>query len=729
MKKLLKFLFSFFLVFVLLLVAAVVVLRIYFPPERIKKIALEFISAKLHREVKLDAVSINIKGIKLNGLAVSELADFSKGEMFKAGEIAVGIRWKPLLKKQVQIGSLAFSDMSLNVIKRGENEFNFSDLLDGQKPAKPAQAKTPIQMSVDSISLKNCALSYKDLPGKTSAQVSKFSFKAKSPSADKPFDFSLSGAADYKSAKLSAKIPFSGDFNLNLPKETFKIKKLELSQGKVSALISGEVTGFKEPQVSLNLATQPFNTDDISQFAPGLPKHFAVPQLKLDSKFKMLPDGINIARANVSAGPAEMSVSGRASWEKTVDYLLKVKASMALPEIKSDALQQFSKDVPKGYVLPASEIKADATISTYKADIHSLMVKAGAIVLNAQGSVIQVKQGWNVLAALKTNDVALAEVSKIAPAMLKTYALGGTADADVKLNFSGGKLAFNGTANLNKVQANYALYAVSELTGAVQFTENSAKSQKLTGKLLGGTFTSSFDAAMPAPKKIKAAFDIGFDTLNLAAIPVSKEKSDFGNMDIKGKIKIAKIVHPNFSGNNAEVSMDLTNITPKLDGISGKSSFAIKGGRFSDLSVFGQYSKWAKMLLAPITLLQKAGRLVKLKVLPNFDDVSYSLIEGQYEFQNGLMKIIKSNMDSSAGYVSATGSANFATDAVDIKVNLKNTGNINIKGTMSDPSVKVDLKSVLEQQPQVKKATEKIKQEASSKLKEEGAKALKKLFK
>ena len=99
MKKLLKLLLKTVLVLAVLGVAALVALRIMFPPEKIKAIALDYAKNTLHREITFDGLSFNLIGVTLDNFAMSEADSFQAGTFVKADKLSVKVALMPLLKK------------------------------------------------------------------------------------------------------------------------------------------------------------------------------------------------------------------------------------------------------------------------------------------------------------------------------------------------------------------------------------------------------------------------------------------------------------------------------------------------------------------------------------------------------------------------------------------------------------------------------------------------------
>ena len=170
-----------------------------------------------------------------------------------------------------------------------------------------------------------------------------------------------------------------------------------------------------------------------------------------------------------------------------------------------------------------------------------------------------------------------------------------------------------------------------------------------------------------------------------------------------GQFTIGKITHPNFTASNSTFAWDLKNANIPSR-ITGSAKFNIGQGRFDDLKNVAGQNGLIKALLLPITILQKVGSIAHIPLLPAFDRVNFKTITGDYIFQNGVMTIRESHLDSNAAYVTATGRADLGKETLDMHLSTKLlvqglSGPIGFKvsGTFSNPSVKPDVASILQQ--------------------------------
>ncbi|NLO92292.1 MAG: AsmA family protein [Elusimicrobia bacterium] len=724
--------------FCLALVAVIIAVQIYFPQEKRRKMALDLLTQRLHREVQLDSVSLAWSGVKINGLSVSELPDFSKGTMFKTDSVHVTFRLLPLLEKKIEIGKVSVDGLALNVLRDAKGQFNFSDLMASSaapsaagQPSAKAETAAPsgLSVTVSRFSLEDSSLVMKDEAIGYTASLSDVNLQADNIALDKPFDLSLSMKADYKSKPFSAALPLEAELSFNpasgdMSKMSADIKKLKLALGKLNASVAGKVSDMSNPSGSLTLKTEPVNSSDLKAFLPQLPGNIPLPAMALSSDFAMGGgySSITLKNAKIKAGPVSASASGQASWNGPLAYSFNAELDSSLPAFSTDLLAAFSKSVPAGIKVPETSLKASASVTPSAIEVKNFAFKAGKTI-QASGKAFASQQNakWSAKASFSTGQADLSETAEIMPD-LKQYAPEGTASASVDVTYSPTALNYSGTASLKKVGGKFMNYVMKGLDGSVAFTDSSIKAQGLRGSVNKADFTAMLSSTYSLAQKtatVNADLDVGEVDINSfmppaalvaaggasagkGAAPAAKPAPiDFTlNLDLNAKAK--RMFYPNFEAKETKLACSIRNMNPSALGrMNGNASFSINGGAFQDLAALGQRSTIARMLLFPITVLQKASRLVKINLFPNFDNVNYKSIEGKYRIVNGVVNIEKSQLLSDIADVDSTGNLNLPTEAIDMKITAKIsaistkgaplTVPMTVSGTMSNPKTSVSV--------------------------------------
>ena len=218
-----------------------VILKIYLSPAKIRALAVDAAQKQLHREVRINDVSLNfIHGLTLHGLEVSEKPAFSAGTFLGMEAFQLNVQWAPLLHKRVIVDRVSAKGLWVGVVAGKSGKFNFSDLL-SPAPAK-AQAESapakglPFELDVKHASLSGGRLSYRDRTSGGAWQVSDMEAKLSNLSLAKPFGAEVSLRAEQEGpGGIKASLSFSGEVDLSKQASG----KIDVSIEKAKANLSG----------------------------------------------------------------------------------------------------------------------------------------------------------------------------------------------------------------------------------------------------------------------------------------------------------------------------------------------------------------------------------------------------------------------------------------------------------------------------------------------------------
>ena len=728
------------------LAAAAVTAKIYFTPERLKKLALEYSSRTLGREVAFDSIELGLSGLSINSLKVSEYPDFKKGVFFSASSFSVKPSFAALLHREIKINSISASGLKMQVKEISKNVYNFQDLLAARQEAPPAQnaaGKTaPAPLTITSLKIRDSRFHYANASGDMTADLAGINFSASGISPSDMFpvetDLRLTVASPYFNGTIPAKLKGRvGLGNWDLSKGRLKIEKASLALGGVKADIKGNLTGFLEPDAKLSIAVRQFSTDDLKAVFPVLPAKILLPGIDADADFKLTAKDLTLRSIAFRAGQLSGQMKGRAAWDPKITYDLSADIKAQTPEFDTTALAGKVKPfpVPHGYKLPLANVSARVLLKNGLADIRDFSLDCDAISIKGRTAVNFSGPSPKAEGSFNADIKNLSRLASIAPALMEPYGLSGAAGVELTYAYSE-TLSVTGKAAVKGAGAVFAEHRLSELGGSVDFTKDSAVSQKLEGKLDGAAVRASFKVR-DLTTHPKAEFDLNLAKLTLKDAPPAQartEKAKAGEKaggrqfyaDISGQAQVGAIEHPNFNCGPASMKLALTNISEDMKALDGTASFTAGPGRFTELYALAANHKAAKVALYPLIVLGKASTLVKALRLPDFNNVSFDLIEGDYTFAHGLMKLNKSRMTSNVADVNSSGSIDLPAESLNMRVSTKmkqSSGIVTntpvdmlVKGTFSAPSVKLDIKSIAEQ-PAVKKAIDKLVPEGSKLLK------------
>ncbi len=681
MKKFLTLCFKIAVVLVVLGAAALVALRLMFPPEKLKAMALEYAKNNLHREITFDGISLNLVGVTLDHFAISENTTFQDGTFAQADKLVVKIALKPLLQKRIEIATVQLDGLNINLIKNPDGSFNFDSLIPASsqqdttaasqpnQPASASEAGAGLILLADKIAANNCSFSYKDLQTGMNASIDKLNLEINHFDLTEPFDVKITFNSAYQEkngpavsvpVNLALRVFLAG---LDMQNAYVTVNNISASYKTVQLQLKGGVRNFTAPEADLSGTLSGISNGILADFLPNLPE-FSLPVINMSLKA-----AANLDKSTATVSEAKLSVLDSA----------------------------FSAYGTIGWSGPAPTYSVNANLTTDLAQI-----------VHMTSTIADFNPGGVVTGSFKATD---------------------------KQN---GK-DVSGSVTFKEVNLLYEPFTVSELNGTVNIASiDNISSNSLTGLLNGEKFTSSFsyqnikdvmniilnvDLAkftldeIPASSQEKNSQpDQAAQTDSQAQNTSSAEKTVQTNpspattpaqtasslrMNIKANVNVGPIDVPYFRTDGITLTANLTDVTDTMTQANGQVTFKLQPGAITDLDSFVKENKIAKILLLPITIVRKVANALNIELFPepentNKGEISFTNGEGVYTFVNGVMQVDKTIFNSQVTDISGSGNINFYTKALDMQVSAtvltsQTPVMIKIGGTMDEPSGKLDV--------------------------------------
>ncbi len=657
MKKLFKLLLKTVLVLAVLGVAALAALRMMFPPEKIKAMALDYAKNTLHREIAFDGISFNIIGVTLENFALSEDHSFQAGTFVKADKLSVKVALMPLLKKRVEIAAVTVNGLDVNVIKQKDGSFNFDSLIpaDSAEPApqnaQPEAAEASASafvLTAEKIAVTDCNFSYKDLQTGMTAGLEHLNVDINGFDLDNPFDAKITFTTEFQQQNGPAvSVPIHLALrvflaNLELKNAYVTLNNLSASYKTVKFQLKGGMKDFTAPLADFSGTLSGLNHTIFADFLPDLP-NFSLPVIN-------------------------MSVQAAADLENS-----------------SAVLQNIALSVQD------SGLTAKGTVGWGSAS-----------------------PAYNVSANLKADLKQLVQMTDVANGFNPAGVISGSFKATDKLNGQD----VSGTVTLSNVSALYEPVTLSETNGVIKVASvNDISCDKLTGRLNGEKFTTSF-SYKNIKDVMNIIFKLDLEKLILDSFPKNAAQEEETQtdkpaqqqtatsgpetkMNIKADVKVGEIRVPYFRADGFEAAASLSGVTPSMTQTNGSVSFVLQSGAVTDIDSFVKENKIVKILLLPITIIRKVTGVLNIDLFPAENsaqkgEIAYSKAEGVYTFTNGVMNLDKTVLESKLTNINGNGNINFHTNKLDMKVSATVLTSqtpivIKIGGTMDNPSGKLDM--------------------------------------
>lgn len=665
MKKLIKILAALAAVFVVLVAGALITLKIMFPFSKLKTMAQEYVAQNYNREIDFKDVSFNLIGVTVEDFKFSEEGGFKEGDFVSAETAVVKVEFAPLFKKQIKIKTIGFDGVKINVVKLKDGKFNFDSLIPASaeevspEPQEEEISSAPLAMDLTAkdIYIKNSDVTYKDLQNGTEFSVKDVNFSIKDFDYNNPFSFmlSLSTSIDTGDIKLSpVTIASEGTANIagmDLDKASAEVKTFAVAYKHFKVDMAGGVENFEQPKASLKGTIKGVDSKLAAEFVSAEMPAFSLPIINIEAE----------AAADLNASKAEVS---------------KFNVGLGKSYVNTSASADFSK--------PELSFSADTKIN-----------------------------------------VNLSDVSDIAKDMLAEFKLRGLISGNIKTASASPAPSVKGSIVFKDLGASVMGKILSALNGTV--TINSINDVK-TNVITGVFDSSDFKTSLAYSNKNKMAVDFMFnmdkftlDDIDFNKLMASSEEekpqpsadkaeaqtssSDLkmDPMDVKADVIIKRVENNVFSTDNLTFKANIKNLDLTMAKASGTMSFSASDGEIRDLDKIINSSVFLKVIFTTVKIAQKALKATQVISGGNIntDSVSYKSIVGDYTLGGGIAKINKSDLNSDLATITTTGTVNFVTEKLDMKINVglgKNASGsaaIKVGGTVNDPSFKLDVASTV----------------------------------
>jgi hypothetical protein len=386
MKKTFKILGIIFVIFIVLIIIALILFKIFITPEKVKALIVNQMAKNLNREVEIQDLSVGIfKGISVEGFKVSESPAFKEGTFISSKKFLVRYKLLPLLKKQLSISTVVLEEPYLNIIRKPDGSFNFSDLLesppaDQEKESlsiekKQAQKIPAFGFLISRAKLKDGEVDFVDYsPEAMSLKVHNVNLDVSGISPVSPMDIKCSASLEHKEA--SGNLSFNG--KLDLDKGILRIEELSPSYHDMSLTIKGYVENLKEkPKLDITLQDKKISTEDISKIFP-LPEGI---ELKGSPHFKIdISGSTDNVLIKTDANMEDISIKYRNTFEKKRGMKCGLKFEAEVKDNESLDLKQSLIYLADFNISASGQIKGlkslpltlDITIQTKESDLKDL---------------------------------------------------------------------------------------------------------------------------------------------------------------------------------------------------------------------------------------------------------------------------------------------------------------------------------------------------------------------
>jgi hypothetical protein len=505
-------------------------------------------------------------------------------------------------------------------------------------------------------------------------------------------------------------------------KSTFTLKSFlaEWTGGKVTA--SGVVNNISssapdvQVQIAAGISLPELKAADLPMSWKAVPSGTRLPATRIDGNINLTGADVLLRQVVLQSNQSSLKVEG-----KIVDAFggnarsdLAIQVDLKLPELNREDMPYLA--LPKTVSVPAARWTGEIDVAPSLWKFKSLRARTAASDLEISGSVIDPHARGALDLLLKTHALSLDELGHSA-ADLRPWKLGGGGLLALAVTGTLEKPLFAGKFAAQDMAAEISGLPLSRLNGTITFDDRRVDVQGLTGimdesqlklDLTVKDFSRAPDVEIEATldhfdlgRYLKAKSKFIADRRGAAQAQSTPETKPTP-INTRGHISIASLVHPTASVRDVKVGWSLRGLTPDFKSLGGDATLRVGEGRLRDIGDIATQSPLAKVLLLPILITQKLGRIGGLSRIPDFNDIAVEQIVGDYSFREGRMTLTRSELSSNVADAAAKGTIDLPSEILDVIMTITvHAYNIQpvevaVTGPLSKPITKVNVLKFLQ---------------------------------
>lgn len=643
-----------FLILVLGLAGAAYYVSRSFSPEDARRLAVEQLTALLHREVSIDHLVLGPHGLKVLGLRVRR-GKKGDADLLVCDSALVTIKLRPLMQRRLEFDKVLFQAPQIALTRDEQGDWDLADVFGSSATARRGAA-LPLALAAAETVVEDGVLRIDDRLRHRRFSFDGLKVRVDGFEPDKPFPMSVSfRAADtFAGRTLTARVEASGRVDLaglRWSSATATADRLRVELEGVPLSGRAAVTGFSSPSLDLAASSPPLGPEDWRHLL-GRTAPLSLPAAKWSLKAGFpAPGMVELDKVSVETPAGAASATG---------------------------VFDLAADTP---TLSVEVTARDADLAKAGAWLPSTSAHA----FTGRGTLRAAVTGWP--GRLQAHD-----------ADLTLRGFGGTwgtrrvdgVDADVsatddfgklKLTVSKGELVAAGNAFQDVVLA-LTLDKQSLSVDRLNFRWGGSKARLRARvehpaapkevSLSGGVDRIDWEAAARLVADVRASISTRTATAADDGKPwlrTFKYSIPRGFPDTSGHVRVGEVVHPLFNFRDVDLLWNLRGVTPEMDKIGGEARLAFGPGRVSDIPALQRANKFMSVVFLPFLFMQKMNKLSVFSAATAYPtSLDFARIDGEYGAAKGVATIRYFHVDSPQLVAYAEGMADLGREKVDMDI-------------------------------------------------------------
>jgi|CXWL01.1.fsa_nt_gi AsmA protein len=478
------------------------------------------------------------------------------------------------------------------------------------------------------------------------------------------------------------------------------------ASGAVRKLSSAKPVPDLVLRFDLNLPA--FKVSELPVAVSGPVSTLVVPAARVEGGARIHNDDLTFEKVSIAGKSGTLKLNGTVAkaLAGTPEPALELQADLDLPPLTDKDLP--FPGVPQGLDLPRSRWAADLSYTPRAVAVRKLDLKLANNELSMEGGVTDPSGRAIFDLTLKCKRFVLEELTKITQ-VTRDLKMSGSGFFALAITGNNEKPVFSGKLQFKGVGATVADLALADFTGTASFDGKRIDVPNLKGKIADGSLT--MDLTVKDYTKIpEIQLEASLDRFDLGKYLAAKTKlaqnaqaaktpkpaaaeKPTTSMRTRGRLDVGALTHPNATVEKVAATWDLHGLTPDLSKLSGEAILNVGGGKIHAVGDMASQSPIVKILVFPLLIVQKIGKFGGAQVFPDFNNITLQRLTGDYAFRDGVMTVRDSHMDSDAARISAKGTINLPTEALDLVMTAQVANvmpiDVAVKGTVASPKTNV----------------------------------------
>lgn len=319
-----------------------VTLRLISSTEWVRRLTMEKVSVLTGREIQLEKISLSLRGVKLDGLVISEEGGFAAGEFASLERLRLRLKLLHLLHGHFKLRSFALNGLKVNIRKKADGSFNFSSLLPSvsEPPAntKPAEERAAFlwDITLRELMAQRINISYIDEKAQTEWLLKDVFVAIRNFGLDHPFWVYANVPLSYRDSRYSLPVGIGAAIEiyparLELGKAWAQIQNISLKYLDSGVNVNGRIENFENPSVTLQAAVRNVSDELIRSLLVELPDFF-IPEflVALRAGVQLAGEQVRLHELGWQLPGVQGNVSGWVKYGKETDFQLQADFEAAL---------------------------------------------------------------------------------------------------------------------------------------------------------------------------------------------------------------------------------------------------------------------------------------------------------------------------------------------------------------------------------------------------------------